>query len=767
MRFDRTSIGLVLLIILLGGELLPAQTPVLQMSPKGVWPGFLRGSVSHVTVVSNIAYVVADWNGHSEVAIYDVTTPADPYRLGSYPTLSPADDVQVLGGVAYIADSRWTGSNYVAGLDIVDVGNPSQPVFRRRYDLRHDETISIHVYASGHYAYLAVEAVEGGMTTAALEILDVSSPIAPLPLGVHELHGSPQAIQVVGPFAYVATQRFWLATNELAGLEIVDLTDPAQPASVGTYDLSQSTGGARDVSVAGALAYLATDSGLEIVDISNPAIPFRDGIYLTPGGRSVRAVSWYAYVSGTLPGSVTNTFSDGLEIIDVRNTASPSLLGLLRLPGRAGALCIKDGYAFLASGDGGLEVLDVRVPGQPMTLSNGDAAGPVLDVTIAGQLAYLTEASVADPAKARSLAIVDVSDPAEPQRAGRYQSTNALGKIRIAGQLGFLPASVNAGSNQFGALEVLSLTNPLSPVLVGEYVSTQSVVSVTVSGDYAYLAGGTSMIGTNASGDYEIQNYGGLEIIDLHDPTSPVRVGSYFTNGLATDVAVSGPYAYVADGIVDLRVLDISNPAQPTVVGLFDTNVTNPWTGSTGGPTRSLALLSNYVYAAGEDGLHVLNIQDPVHPQPVNSFGGSALCAIGSDSKYAATAGLFPNGLNGPAEELFLLDVLEPGTPWRIGGYGPLEPTCGFYLSQNLLYVAGGSEGLLVFQVTEAPYIRAISRVGGTLTLKWNGAPNLKLQSTSSLENQAWVDVAGSQDLSSLQLPLGAGRLFFRLAEVP
>jgi hypothetical protein len=48
-------------------------------------------------------------------------------------------------------------------------------------------------------------------------------------------------------------------------------------------------------------------------------------------------------------------------------------------------------------------------------------------------------------------------------------------------------------------------------------------------------------------------------------------VGFYDTPWFAWGVAVSGAYAYVADGDVGLQVIDVSNPSSPREVGFYDT----------------------------------------------------------------------------------------------------------------------------------------------------------------------------------------------------
>ena len=87
---------------------------------------------------------------------------------------------------------------------------------------------------------------------------------------------------------------------------------------------------------------------------------------------------------------------------------------------------------------------------------------------------------------------------------------------------------------------------------------------------------------------------GGLEIIDVSNPTSPVRLGGYRTSGSAQDVAVSGALAYVADVDAGLQVIDVSDPTSPVRVGGYDTS----------GLAFGVAVAGNRIYVAdAEKGL--------------------------------------------------------------------------------------------------------------------------------------------------------------------
>ena len=66
-----------------------------------------------------------------------------------------------------------------------------------------------------------------------------------------------------------------------------------------------------------------------------------------------------------------------------------------------------------------------------------------------------------------------------------------------------------------------------------------------------------------------------LEIMNISDPSNPVRLGRIEMPSLIWDVTVSGSYAYVADGDDGLRVIDISNLASPIETGFVGTSTLN------------------------------------------------------------------------------------------------------------------------------------------------------------------------------------------------
>jgi hypothetical protein len=139
-------------------------------------------------------------------------------------------------------------------------------------------------------------------------------------------------------------------------------------------------------------------------------------------------------------------------------------------------------------------------------------------------------------------------------------------------------------------------------------------LGVAAVGDYAYVA----------------DNYAGLRVISVSDPANPAEVGSYNTPGSASGVAVVDSHAYVADGDSGLRVISVSDPAHPAEVGCCYT------------PSSALgvAVVGNYVYVADNyAGLRVISVSDRANPTEVGFYvtpGSAYAVAVAGDYAYVA-----------------------------------------------------------------------------------------------------------------------------------
>src|SRR3954463_13519748 len=95
---------MVLLVVALPRVPAFAQVDKVKLTFKGSWPGHSRGSAIQVTVTNNLAYVSLNFAG---LAIFDVSQPANPVRLGGLNLNAPTRAIHVAGNYAYVA--AWNG----------------------------------------------------------------------------------------------------------------------------------------------------------------------------------------------------------------------------------------------------------------------------------------------------------------------------------------------------------------------------------------------------------------------------------------------------------------------------------------------------------------------------------------------------------------------------------------------------------------------------------------------------------------------------------
>jgi len=95
-------------------------------------------------------------------------------------------------------------------------------------------------------------------------------------------------------------------------------------------------------------------------------------------------------------------------------------------------------------------------------------------------------------------------------------------------------------------------------------------------------------------------------VLDVSDPAAPTLVGGIDTPSVAAlGLTVVGFHAYVADGSSGLEVIDVSDPSQPVIVG-------NAYTPDA---AWAAAVMGSYAYvASGYRGVHVVDISDPASP---------------------------------------------------------------------------------------------------------------------------------------------------------
>lgn len=190
---------------------------------------------------------------------------------------------------------------------------------------------------------------------------------------------------------------------------------------------------------------------------------------------------------------------------------------------------------------------------------------------------------------------------------------------------------------------------------------------VFVSGNYAYVA----------------DDYAGLVILDVSDPSCPKVAGSCDTPGEAAHVHVKGDYAYLADWREGLQVIDVSNPACPRIVG----NAL-PFASRVYVSGEYAYVIGSYPHASATSYLMIMDINDPTAPILLGMCPtyGDDICVQGG---YAYVA--LGDGLK-------VIDVSDPAHPTQVG-YSEEAVGSALYLSGNYAYLAG--RGITVVDTSE------------------------------------------------------------------
>jgi len=488
------------------------------------------------------------------------------------------------------------------GMVVVDVADPGRPQPLGSLQLLGGDVATIVV--DGGIAYL---------TNGDVQIVDISDPAQPRPLASIDSGGRARHMAVADHIAYVAD-------GDL-GLQVIDVSDACAAVVLATLPTE-----AVRVAVAGGWAYVAGGSSLQIVDVSNPTMPrIMGSAPLSGGTRDLAVVGSIAYVL---------TAAGSLEIVDVSDPANPLPLGSYSTIGSAWDLDVAGGRAYIAAWSGGLSVVDVSNPALPSLLGTLDGVSDAAAVGVAGGCAYVLGTD--------GLYVVDVSNPAALQLLGVYASP--IGALGLAtaesgstayitvggefwvvdcanltapvtlGRLGLADAASQHGHDvaagrayvvEATSVEILDIVDGANPRALGRYAAP---AGATVS-SVAVAAGRAGVVGTTAG-------RGWLHIVDMSNPAAPVRLGVYDTPGDARRLALTGNTAYVADGAAGMRLIDISDPAQPVERG----HLAPPSGAATAVLQVSGSLAFVAANGASEAWLQLVDVSDPTRPLLLDTF---------------------------------------------------------------------------------------------------------------------------------------------------
>ncbi len=279
-----------------------------------------------------------------------------------------------------------------------------------------------------------------------------------------------------------------------------------------------------DYRVKDGLLYLAAEDGLVIVDALRLAEPTVIGTY-TPSDTGVYIASVfirdrYAYL-GTCFG--------GIQIVDISDPSNPILVGQYGwdYPSCTNSIFVQNDYAYIADAScADFHIVDVSDPENPIPIGFYDypwSGYTGWEVVAAGSYAYYRIACAEGLSDV--ISIMDVSDPSNPDEITYISTHDYAQNIFVAEDYLYVPYASRH------VLRIYDISEPLNPAIISEYPGERETLGVFVQEDYAYaIMGAYSM-----------------HVIDVSDPANPQFVAEYVTERQAHKIFVEGPYIYLYD----------------------------------------------------------------------------------------------------------------------------------------------------------------------------------------------------------------------------
>jgi len=373
----------------------------------------------------------------------------------------------------------------------------------------------------------------------------------------------------------------------------------------------------------------------------------------------------YAYVA---------TNETGLRVVDISDPSQPREVGSYAPPSIINSLVVDGSYIYVATGDSGLRVVDVSDPAQAYEIGFYDTPGFAAEVAISGNLACIADGD-------SGLRVVDISDPTQPNEVGVYQTPDYATCVATLSNFAYMATLETEGclpSNIY----VVDISDPSQPSEISSIEFWGYFYDVEVSGNLVYLT--TLSWGEMAFG-LKPQDGGycrsTLTLLDVSDPAQPNEIGEYIEENdycsyyPFTSMAVAGQWIFLVGNDAEynspnkLKVLDISDPTAPCMIAECDLPRSAEWQDC----PHAVAVEGSHAYVAdGFNSLQVVDISEPNQPLKDGCYDlPDSLGNVAIEGNYAYLTD-YNCGLR-------MVDTSNPSRPRVIGSYSLLKRESGEY----------------------------------------------------------------------------------------
>ncbi|MDX2480543.1 MAG: hypothetical protein QNK24_09435 [Desulfuromusa sp.] len=424
--------------------------------------------------------------------------------------------------------------------------------------------------------------------------------------------------------------------------------------------------------------------------------------------------------------------------IDVTN--SEAIIGSFPLEGIFHASLLHDDFLYLASEEGGLQVLNIKDPQQPQLLKEYLTGRTIIDIYRSGNYLFLTcgklgisimqlgqdgfldhvtdismdaTASMCHlfngflfvAAGSSGLLVYDVRQTEQVELVRTIKPGSSVSKLAVSGDFLYLPV---AGRQ----IEIYQLTEPQAPLLVGSLNLSETPYDLVVHRQHLYVA-----------------TESGVALYSLVNTLQPELLNKWVGFGSAKKLFTGLDHVYVSDSFYGVRIL---NAEVEVSSGFINLNI----------DPRTISATANYLFVAGSNkGLLIVDKKALLSRQVMQTIDtpGSAHDLFIKDNwMYVADSrgGVFLQNLDFQKVSLNTISSRR---------------SVAFAVHQEFLFVAQAKMGIEVFDISEPgrpesvavwPNLRALrlAVVGGYLLLS-KGAGGVELIDVSDIQHPISKDV--------------------------
>ena len=301
-----------------------------------------------------------------------------------------------------------------------------------------------------------------------------------------------------------------------------------------------------------------------------------DGGYKIVGKLKTSAYAQDVVVKDTL--AYVAQGEGGLEIISVANHTVPMLITNLTegCRGYSSKILLADTIVYIASGIFGITVVDVSDPFQPCTTINNRSINPGKDFCIYKNFLFTAVSE-------EGVLISEISYPSQPDPRGTMITPGYAQGVACSSDSNY--ALVAIGEMGLAFYDISQLQTGWGNYPLVKLADTEGYAeNICINPDMpiAYVASGT----------------GGLAIIDYSDTSNIKLAGKFNTGGYAKEVFYKSGKVFIATELRGLQIIDVTNPSDPYRIGTVQTAF-----------AKGVTADDKYIYVADEEeGLIIISI---------------------------------------------------------------------------------------------------------------------------------------------------------------